>query len=110
MTIEELEAIENHMSNIPSVGAMYAPVMLAWLKMLVRQRDEARERLESTLVALAKECDDGPTNAEELLTAVRKMAQALRRVKEVAGPQYSGFYWNDGDRFGLVRDALKDVR
>jgi len=44
------------------------------------------------------------------LTAVKKMAQALRRVKEVAGPQYSGFYWNDGDRFGLVRDALKDVR
>lgn len=42
MTREELEAVRNHISNLPTVGAMYAPVLVEWVSVLLRQRDEAR--------------------------------------------------------------------
>lgn len=39
MTKEEIEAIKNHISNIPAVAGMYVPVMLAWLEKLIDERD-----------------------------------------------------------------------
>lgn len=40
MTREELDAVRNHISNLPTVGAMYAPVLVEWVSVLLRQRDE----------------------------------------------------------------------
>jgi hypothetical protein len=46
MTKEEIEAVRNHISNIPAIGAMYAPVLLEWLEVALRQRDEARAEVD----------------------------------------------------------------
>lgn len=40
MTEDEIQAIENHISNIPSSAGMYAPVMLQWLRALLKEREE----------------------------------------------------------------------
>lgn len=40
MNQEEITAVENHISNIPSIGAMYAPVLLKWLRVALRERDD----------------------------------------------------------------------
>lgn len=56
MTKEEIQAIENHISNIPAVAGMYAPVMLQWLRAMAKQLDAAQER-----VRQLQDCgQDGP--------------------------------------------------
>lgn len=55
VTREELEAIRNHMSNLPSVGAMYAPVLVEWSTVLLRQRDELQAKLDAELPAAWRE-------------------------------------------------------
>lgn len=56
MTKEEIEAVENHISNLPSVGAMYAPVLLKWLRALQVTLDAAQAR-----VRQLQDCgQDGP--------------------------------------------------
>lgn len=45
VTPEELDAVRNHIGNIPSVGAMYAPALVEWAAVLLRQRDEAQAEL-----------------------------------------------------------------
>lgn len=42
VTREELDAVRNHIRNIPTIGAMYAPVLVEWCAVLLRERDEAR--------------------------------------------------------------------
>jgi hypothetical protein len=44
ITREELQAIENHVSNIPHVGGMYAPVLIAWCRALLDEQDAAYRR------------------------------------------------------------------
>jgi len=44
ITREELQAIENHISNIPHVGGMYAPVLIAWCRALLDEQDAAYRR------------------------------------------------------------------
>ena len=46
MTREELDAVRNHISSIPTIGAMYAPVLVEWADVLLRERDEARAEVE----------------------------------------------------------------
>lgn len=40
MTEDEIQAIENHISNIPAIAGMYAPVMLKWLRAMLKEREE----------------------------------------------------------------------
>lgn len=40
ITREELQAIENHISNIPQVAGMYTPVLVAWCRALLDEMDE----------------------------------------------------------------------
>lgn len=40
VTREELQAIENHMINIPQVAGMYTPVLVAWCRALLDEMDE----------------------------------------------------------------------
>lgn len=51
MTREELDAVRNHISNLPSVGAMYAPVLVEWAGVLLRQRDEVTAQRDNLLDA-----------------------------------------------------------
>jgi len=44
ITREELQAIENHMSNIPAVGGMYTPVLIAWCRALLDDNADAYHR------------------------------------------------------------------
>jgi len=44
ITREELQAIENHMSNIPQVAGMYTPVLVAWCRALLDEQDGAFTR------------------------------------------------------------------
>lgn len=44
ITREEMQAIENHISNIPHVGGMYAPVLIAWCRALLDEQDAAYRR------------------------------------------------------------------
>ncbi len=44
ITRAELQAIENHVSNIPHVGGMYAPVLIAWCRALLDEQDAAYRR------------------------------------------------------------------
>ena len=48
MNKEEIEAVENHISNIPQTGAMYAPVLLKWLRAALKEETNLRERLRVT--------------------------------------------------------------
>ena len=55
ITREELQAIENHMSNIPSVAGMYTPVLLAWCRALLDDNADAhRHGAEAMREACAK--------------------------------------------------------
>ena len=38
MTEDEIQAIENHISNIPATAGMYAPVLLQWLRAMLKER------------------------------------------------------------------------
>ena len=40
VTEDEIQAIENHISSTPATAGMYAPVMLQWLRALIKQREE----------------------------------------------------------------------
>lgn len=51
MTREELEAVRNHISNLPTVGAMYAPVLVEWVSVLLRQRDEVTAQRDNAVDA-----------------------------------------------------------
>ena len=44
ITREELQAIENHMSNIPAVAGMYTPVLIAWCRALLDDNADAHRR------------------------------------------------------------------
>jgi hypothetical protein len=56
VTEDEIQAIENHISNIPAVAGMYAPVMLKWLRALLKDVRTAQER-----VRTLQDCgQDGP--------------------------------------------------
>jgi hypothetical protein len=55
VTREELEAIRNHMSNLPTVGAMYAPALVDQAISLLRQRDELQAMLDAELPAAWRE-------------------------------------------------------
>ena len=44
ITREELQAIENHMSNIPAVAGMYTPALVAWCRALLDEQDGAFTR------------------------------------------------------------------
>ena len=44
ITREELQAIENHMSNIPQVAGMYTPVLVAWCRALLDEQGSAFTR------------------------------------------------------------------
>ena len=44
ITREELQAIENHMSNIPAVAGMYTPVLIAWCRALLDKQEGAFTR------------------------------------------------------------------
>ena len=60
ITREELQAIENHISNIPHVGGMYAPVLIAWCRALLDEQDAAYRRgAEATLDACVATIHDG---------------------------------------------------
>lgn len=39
----ELEAIRNHMSNIPAVGGLYAPVLLSWCEALLAEVERLQD-------------------------------------------------------------------
>lgn len=43
----ELQAIRNHMSNIPSVAGLYTPVLLEWCEALLKTVDDLTRELES---------------------------------------------------------------
>ena len=51
MTREELDAVRNHISNLPTVGAMYAPVLVEWVSVLLRQRDEVTAQRDNAIDA-----------------------------------------------------------
>lgn len=69
ITREELQAVENHISNIPHVGGMYAPVLIAWCRALLDEQDAAYRRgAEAMREAIASHVR-GPGN--ELIRAWR---------------------------------------
>ena len=51
VTPEELDAVRNHIGNIPSVGAMYAPALVEWAAVLLRQRDEVTAQRDNAVDA-----------------------------------------------------------
>lgn len=57
ITREELQAIENHMSNIPAVAGMYTPVLIAWCRALLDDNTDAYRRgAEAMREACAEAC------------------------------------------------------
>ena len=57
ITREELQAIENHMSNIPAVAGMYTPVLIAWCRALLDDNADAYRRgAEAMREACAEAC------------------------------------------------------
>ena len=71
MTREEIEAVRNHISNIPEVGAMYAPVLLEWLDVMLRQQDEARAVLGEAWMTGGVTLADGIRRKMAALEALR---------------------------------------
>lgn len=75
MTREELEAVRNHISNLPTVGAMYAPVLVEWVSVLLRQRDEVTAQRDNAVDA----SKEGAWMARAL-DAERERDEALAQV------------------------------
>lgn len=111
MTREELDAIRNHMSNLPTVGAMYAPVLVEWVAVLLRQRDEVTAQRDNLLDAskegawMARALD-----AERERDKARKQHDALWAVWVAASDwlnhlEQKGHRYNDGVP-GELMDAV----
>ena len=45
MNERDLETVRNHMLDEPATRQTYAPVLLAWLEVVIKERDEARTLL-----------------------------------------------------------------
>lgn len=75
MTREELDAVRNHISNLPTVGAMYAPVLVEWVSVLLRQRDEVTAQRDNAVDA----SKEGAWMARAL-DAERERDEALAQV------------------------------
>ena len=75
MTREELEAVRNHISNLPTVGAMYASVLVEWVSVLLRQRDEVTAQRDNAVDA----SKEGAWMARAL-DAERERDEALAQV------------------------------
>jgi hypothetical protein len=74
---QEIEAVRNHISNIPAVGAMYAPVLLEWLEVAMKERDDAIAALRliketGALREFAYERGDDDASLVELVNHVLK--------------------------------------
>ena len=86
MNKEEIEAVENHISNIPQTGAMYAPVLIEWLKVAIRERDDyfcSHKLAEEELAKLRNRV----RNAEEIY--VKAMA-AIHEAAGIPGDGHAG--------------------
>jgi hypothetical protein len=71
ITREELQAIENHMSNIPQVAGMYTPVLIAWCRALLDEQDGAFTRgAEAMREACAREASVCANHRGEELDAI----------------------------------------
>ena len=111
MTREELDAVRNHISNLPTVGAMYAPVLVEWVSVLLRQRDEVTAQRDNAVDAskegawMARALDAERERDEE-----RKQHDALRAVW-VAAIDWINYlaqnrvHYTD-DEFGNLLDAV----
>lgn len=45
MTSYEIQAVKNHVDNIPGIAGMYLPVVLAWVELYKRKLDAVGEVL-----------------------------------------------------------------
>jgi hypothetical protein len=95
MNQKEIEAVRNHISNIPAIGAMYAPVLLEWLEVALKERDAA--------VAKAEQYENDWREAKnEFGTATSKLRERLRAAEDL--------YKKSMDRIheaaGIKRDGL----
>jgi len=78
VTREELDAVRNHISNLPTVGAMYAPVLVEWVSVLLRQRDEVTAQRDNAVDA----SKEGAWMARAL-DAERERDEARRDLGEI---------------------------
>lgn len=65
ITREELQAIENHISNIPPIAGMYAPVLVAWCRALLDEQDDAASDDVTRLRRLLKVAEDEAVDADD---------------------------------------------
>jgi len=80
ITREELQAIENHIGNIPHVGAMYAPVLIAWCRALLDEQDAAYDERDELLVRVADQSAELRATRETYRDAYRRGAEAMREA------------------------------
>jgi hypothetical protein len=74
ITREELQAIENHMSNIPQVAGMYTPVLVAWCRALLDEHDGAFTRgAEEMRLACQEWCRAWENNGEAIADALEDL-------------------------------------
>jgi len=91
---QEIEAVRNHISNIPAVGAMYAPVLLEWLEVALKERDAAAAKAEQYENDWREAKSEFGTATAKLRERVRSCEDHYRRamdaIHEAAGIKRDG--------------------
>ena len=80
ITREELQAIENHISNIPHVGGMYAPVLIAWCRALLDEHDAAFRRGAEAMREACANCVKHLSHEDGLGMGSQRLEGAIRSL------------------------------
>ena len=122
ITREELQAIENHIGNIPHVGAMYAPVLIAWCRALLDEQDAAYDERDELLVRVAdqsaelratREAYNGArADVPALIARVRELEAECERQSTLAAKTFNALIANDIAQmraYGLSYEGVRKV-
>ena len=98
MTKAEIEAVRNHISNIPAIGAMYAPVLLEWLEVAMKERDAAAAKAEQYE-------NDWREAKSEFGTATAKLRERVRSCEDLYERAMTAIH----EAAGIKRDGLAAI-
>lgn len=98
MTREEIELVRNHISNIPALGGIYGPVLLEWLEVIMKERDE--------LLAKVQEFEEKLQKLQKPGDYKSKLADMMKRDAE---KEIYGKAWEEAILAGKSRDEAHEA-